>query len=338
MTAPSFDAPLRLHRPLACILALGLTACGSDSPTPPEVPPPDPPPGSTLDEEGTWIDLAPIPVPVHGAAAAAYRGAIYVTGGGTGSVNAPPTALVQRYDPDLDEWTRLNDLPITLSLHAITVFRDTLLILGGQRSESGLAATGKILAYDPDSDAWTEWGNLPLPLWDVTAVTVRDRILVMGGVAFIGPPGDSLTVIEDAGTWHYAPPPRNQFGLDILPAVLDDRAFVLTTGEGFRMDLFEFDLVSETWSPVPVQPVTDLRVEGTTAGGRFHVLGDGQPAPKHRAFVTGGGDAWLTLTPPERVLVDRLVVGLGNRVYAIAGFQASTGLVAPDVAVYVPPS
>ncbi len=332
------DQAGRLGRLGVWVLMCAIASCSDNTGSNPLVDDePLPPQGPTLDEEGTWTRLAPMPIAVAEAAIVAYRGAIYVTGGGIDTASPPPTAIVQRYDPVEDEWSRLNDLPETLNRHAMAVYRDTLLILGGQRSPSGLAPTADILAYDPETDSWSEWGSLPVAVWDLYAFGVGDELVVLDGNAFVSPPGDSITIFSDRDTWRYAPPPGDGFGLNTSGGVIDGLVYALTSAVGaFQETLWAFDPETDTWTRATSEPVLDARVQGAVAGERFHTLGDGRPSPKHRAFEPDGGDTWLSLTPPNETLTGRLVVGLGGRLYTFGGYSLADPVPTSDGYVYDP--
>lgn len=322
--------------PLVCGALVLLGACGGDEPVGPGNDP-DPPAGPTLDEEGTWTRLAPIPIGVINGAIAAFGDALYVTGGSADSLSGAPSALVQRYDPASNEWTRLSDLPSIMNRHAMAVFRDTLLVLGGNRSETGLAAEGDILAYDPATDSWSHWGELPFPIWDLQAVTVGDQLLVMHGNSFTNVSADSITIFSDRDTWRRAAGPGDGFGFDVTVGAISGLAYVLNSETTFQQNLWQFDPTTDTWSRVDAQPVVDVRVSGATLDGRLHILGDGQPAPKHRAFSPAGEAAWQTLTPPNTTLVDPLVVGWGGRLYSFGGYTFVDNVPTSEGYAYAPP-
>lgn len=343
--SPSYNRPARagcLRGALATTVLPLVAACGGDDPTTPSSPSgPEAPPGPVIDEAGTWTKLAPLRVPVNLAAATVYRGDIYVSGGYTDTLNSPPsTAAVQRYDPELDQWTRVADLPQAVGRHAMAVLRDTLLVIGGNISEErrsegppvqfGYKASSEVYAYDPEANRWALWSHLPYPLVGGEALVARDRLLVIGGLTAQQqhPPGDSILVSPGGGEWHRAPPPVDGLPRFPLTAVVGERVFVLTSS--VRGPLFEFDPDSETWTSAASENFSDGD-EGIGVAGRFHAIGS-----KHHAWSVSGGGEWSRLTSPPNPHLGVALAAIDDRLYVIGGAGDGARSTA-DVWMYQPP-
>ncbi len=349
MSPPAFHTTSSGHRhcfkgPAATLLsvatfAIALACAGDSDGTPTELA--ADPPGAAFDELGTWFRVAPLRVPVNAAAAAAYRGQIYVTGGYPDSLNSPPpTAAVQRYDPAADQWTRLNDLPKPVGRHTMAVFHDELLLIGGnitrdERTEfgTGYLPSGEILVYDLTSDTWNVWAHLPEPRVGAEALVAGDQLAVVAGVSAQqrAPLGDSVVIFTDRETWRHVPPPPDGLPGFPLTAATRDRAFVVTSS--VRGPLFELDLPVGAWSAVGAENLNlDNLDEGFGVAGRFHAIG----RHKHRAW-TLDTQSWASLPPAPEHRLGVALAAIGDSLFVVGGGDERSNRSVATVDVYVPP-
>jgi N-acetylneuraminic acid mutarotase/uncharacterized coiled-coil protein SlyX len=104
---------------------------------------------------GEWLDLAPMPYGVRGAAGAlGGDGRIFVFGGVNDS--ASTEATTQIYDPVADAWTLGADVPLGVwEAKAVGINVDEILVVGG---EFAYSSTQK---YNIADDTWSAGGSLP---------------------------------------------------------------------------------------------------------------------------------------------------------------------------------
>src|SRR5688500_7457502 len=104
-------------------------------------------------ERGAWTRVADMPVPLNHAAAASYRGRVYVLGGyrGRSSLDSE-TADLYRYDPRTDRWRRLRAAPTARGALAVGVIGHRLYAAGGANSRDGALTTLEI--YDFRRRRW----------------------------------------------------------------------------------------------------------------------------------------------------------------------------------------
>lgn len=100
-----------------------------------------------------WHELAPLPVALSGAAAAAWGNSIYLFGGA--DIFGTLHNLSFRYDPATDSWHELEPIPGPGRLFAAAVSQgDELLLIGGY------PALTLVHRYDPQRDLWQEGPSL----------------------------------------------------------------------------------------------------------------------------------------------------------------------------------
>jgi N-acetylneuraminic acid mutarotase len=123
---------------------------------------------------GRWRDVAPLPAPRGGHAAALLGGRIHVLGGG----NAVSTIADHSvYDPATNSWSEAAPLPRPEGSPAAVVRDGKLYAIGGR---SGLEDYGDAYVYDPLTDSWSRGPAIP-PRGTVGAVVWRRSIYVFGG-------------------------------------------------------------------------------------------------------------------------------------------------------------
>jgi len=122
----------------------------------------------------TWRQVAPLPSPRGGHAAAVLDGKIHVIGGG----NAVSTIADHSvYDPITNAWHAAAPLPRAEGSPAAVVFGGKLYAIGGR---SGSADFGDVYVYDASRDAWSRGPSIP-KRGTVGAAVYRGSIWVFGG-------------------------------------------------------------------------------------------------------------------------------------------------------------
>lgn len=192
----------------------------------------------------SWHFVAPLPLPLHHAAAASIGDAIYVIGGYTDPMFTP-TAVAYRYDLTADRWTRIADLPTPRTAMAAAAIDGKVYAVGG------LPDGKDLLVYDPPANRWTRLASMPVPREHLAAVSAGGKLYVAGG-RFPGNVGAFESYDPATDRWTALPPlPTARSG--IAAAVLNDRIYVFG-GEGNPASPFgvfaeneSYDLKSGTW-------------------------------------------------------------------------------------------
>jgi N-acetylneuraminic acid mutarotase len=98
-----------------------------------------------------WTDLAPLPTPRSGGAAAVLDGKLYVLGGGLPGNTVYKT--IERFDPAAGAWEKLDDMPVAITGHRAVAVGTSLYVMGGFTSNdgqrTGFAGVSDCWRYDP---------------------------------------------------------------------------------------------------------------------------------------------------------------------------------------------
>lgn len=219
--------------------------------------------------------LAPVPGPRDHAAAAAWDGRVYVSGGGE-ILNGAAYADLWAYDPGTDAWAPLPSLPRPRWQHAMVAIDGSLYLVGGFIGGSDDHAP--TWAYDLASGTWrTDLAPLPTPRDHLAAVAVDGRIFALGGRA-----GGNLRDVEiydlESDAWSRGP--------DLLvarsgiTAVLLGDALHVAGGEDFTTGRTigaheRLDLGTMRWSPLPDLPTPRHGLGSGVVDGAWYVITGG---------------------------------------------------------------
>lgn len=137
-----------------------------------------------------WFEIAALPIAVHAASGASWKGRFYVFGG---RQCGDPSACegrsdVQIYDPASDSWSSGAPMPEGCSaMGNAAVLDDRIYVVGG---EGGTCSGGAVQEYTPASDSWRLVASLPTARAATSPVVVGDprdgvanAIFVPGGSA-----------------------------------------------------------------------------------------------------------------------------------------------------------
>lgn len=159
-----------------------------------------------------WSTTEPLPVALHSASAALFRGFVYVTGGaGTDDVPVGTTYRAPiNEDGTLGTWTELNALPHPMAYHSFLNFGPYLYLVGGDT-----AATPAVQATTSGTELPSAYlgrinlrnGDLTEAGWTATSVMAKARskhstifaggaLLATSGV-YAGQPGSSENTSSD---------------------------------------------------------------------------------------------------------------------------------------------
>jgi len=142
----------------------------------------------------SWSRCAPMPTARSFAAAAAFRGKIYVFGGL--DVDGQALDVVEVYDPRTDAWSRCTPNDTALSrLTAVNHMDIGIIVAGGMDGDGANSARQRIFLPDFEGrEIWREWALPMLPTRHgfglVDADDVTERIFAVGGYGESGPLAD----------------------------------------------------------------------------------------------------------------------------------------------------
>ncbi len=98
-----------------------------------------------------WSDVAPLPTPRSGGAAAVLGGKLYVLGGGLPGNTIYKT--VERFDPATGAWQKLDDMPVAMTGHRAVTIGNSIYVMGGFAANgdqrAGFAGVRDCWRYDP---------------------------------------------------------------------------------------------------------------------------------------------------------------------------------------------
>jgi hypothetical protein len=224
-----------------------------------------------------WARVRGLPFGLNHAAAAAYRGRLYVVGGYRAKTAlAQESAALLRYDPRTDRWTRLRDMPTTRGALAVGV-------AGGRLYAAGGAAGGRALAtleiYDFATGRWHRGRDMAVAREHLAGVGLRGRFYALAGRTGAG----NLTVVERydpaSGRWRRLPDMRKARG-GIAAATPAGRIVVVGGEEaaGTIAEVEAYDRARRRWSALPDLPTPRHGLGAVAYRGAIYVL-EGGPSP-----------------------------------------------------------
>lgn len=225
--------------------------------------------------DGRWQGGPPLPGPRHHAAAAAYQGAVVLSGGST-ELNArpwTPRREVWRWRPGDEDWQAMPPLPEPRLGHRMVALDDRLYVIGGQ------GPSAKTWVYRPDHEGWAEAAPLPGPRDHLSLVVVDDRIWAIGGRS---PESVARVDIYDPGadSWQAGPAlPEPTSGA--AEAVVDGRIHIVggeepdLLGGGIERRHWVLDTSAEAprWQAGPAPPLHVHGADGAVWHGGMVIAG-----------------------------------------------------------------
>ena len=121
-----------------------------------------------------WSEVASLPAPRGGHAAAVLDGRIHVFGGGNSMSTIDDHTV---YEPKTDTWSERAKLPRAMGSPAAVVLGGKLYSIGGR---SGRQDFGDVHIYDPSKDAWSTGPAIPAR-GTAGAAAVGGSIFLFGG-------------------------------------------------------------------------------------------------------------------------------------------------------------
>ncbi|MCT7657441.1 serine/threonine-protein kinase [Mycobacterium deserti] len=224
---------------------------------------------------GVWQPQPPLPIPLHHAAAATYKGEMVVLGGATDNIAEPSNkAFVLR----AGKWEELPGLTHARAAPAAAVVGDKLVVVGGQDDKQLVAQTEVF-----DGQSWTDAADLPTPREHLAAVSDGAYVYTLGG-RFLSADENSAAFERfdpAAGTWEKLPDlptPRGSYGA----ALVDGRIVAVGGEEPTRVlaTVEMYDIATGKWrSLAPINTPVHGQVVAAV-GSTLYCIG-GADRPTH---------------------------------------------------------
>jgi N-acetylneuraminic acid mutarotase len=230
-------------------------------------------------QTGSWQPQPPLPVPLHHATAATYRGEVVVIGGSS-EVLAQGSNKV--YALRGNSWVELPSLTHARSAAAAAVVGDKLVVVGGQNEKQVVPQTEVF-----DGQSWTDAAELPTPREHLAAVSDGQYLYTVGGRFLSADKNSAAFERFDpvSGEWTKLvdmPTPRGSYGA----ALVDGRIVVVGGEEPTRVLTAAemYDIAQEKWTAL--SPITTARHGEVVAavGNTVYVIG-GADRPTHEGAV-----------------------------------------------------
>ena len=221
-----------------------------------------------------WTRRAPMPAALNHAAAAVYKGDLYIVGGYTdGNVEQ---ATLYRYEPAKDRWSALPPMPTPRGALTAGVIGDRLYAAGG--ASNGTALT-TLEVYSFKTGRWSPGPPMAVAREHLGGAVSGNAFYVLAGRA-----PSNLTVVERyvpaKNAWEPVPDVRRERG-GTAAATLSDGRIVIAGGEESAGTIREVELLdprTRRWTRLPGMPRPRHGL-GVVARGRtvFTVQGGVKP-------------------------------------------------------------
>jgi N-acetylneuraminic acid mutarotase len=228
---------------------------------------------------GIWAPGPALPVPLHHAAAVAYRGEVVVLGGTTDNI---ADGSNQVFALRSGNWVELPTLRHGRAAPAAAVVGDKLVVVGGQ---NGNQLVGQTEIFDGTS--WKDAADLPTPREHLAAVSDGTYVYALGGRLLSADQNSSAVERFDvgSGTWTKLvgmPTPRGSYGA----AYIDGRILAVGGEEPTRvLNVVEmYDISEGKWSTLPPMPTPRHAEVVATVGNTVYVIG-GANRPTHEGPI-----------------------------------------------------
>lgn len=228
---------------------------------------------------GAWQDRPRLPIPLHHATAATYRGEMVVIGGAVDNLaEASNKAFVFRGG----KWEELAPLAHARAAAAAAVVGDKLVVVGGQNDRQLVAQTEVF-----DGESWTQAADIPTPREHLAAVFDGTYVYTVGGRFLSADENSAAFERFDpvSGNWDRLPDmptPRGSYGA----AYIDGRVVAAGGEEPTRVlaTVEMYDVASDKWRTVaPINTPVHGQVVAAV-GSTVYCIG-GADRPTHEGPV-----------------------------------------------------
>ncbi|MDT5136252.1 MAG: hypothetical protein QOD58_514 [Mycobacterium sp.] len=224
---------------------------------------------------GVWETGPPLPVGLHHAAAATYRGEVVVLGGATDNIaDASNRVFALRGN----NWVELPALTHARAAPAAAVVGDKLVVVGGQNAKQVVPQTEVF-----DGSSWKDAADMPTPREHLAAVSDGTYVYSVGGRFLSADKNSAAFERFDPGTGAWTklvdmPTPRGSYGATFI-----DGRVVAIGGEEPTQVLAvveSYDIAEAKWSRLIPMPTARHGEAVATVGHTIYVIG-GANRPSH---------------------------------------------------------
>ncbi|TAM68998.1 kelch repeat-containing protein [Mycobacterium sp.] len=228
---------------------------------------------------GAWQPQPPLPIPLHHAAAATYRGEAVVLGGASSDLTQASTKVFALRGGN---WVELASLTHARAAPAATVVGDKLVVAGGQNAKQLVPQTEVF-----DGSSWRDADNMPTPREHLAAVSDGTYMYAIGG-RFLSADKNSAAFERfdpQTGTWTKLvdmPTPRGSYGATFI----DGRIVAVGGEEPTRvLGVAEmYGIADGKWTTLPPLPTPRHAEAVATVGNTVYCIG-GANRPTHEGPV-----------------------------------------------------
>jgi serine/threonine-protein kinase PknK len=228
---------------------------------------------------GAWDTGPSLPMPLHHAAAATYRGEVVVLGGATDELaNGSNKVFALRGG----NWVELPSLAHARSAPAAAVAGDKLVVFGGQNDKKLVPQTEVF-----DGSSWKDAADMPTPREHLAAASDGTYVYAIGG-RFLSSDKNSAALERfdpASGSWKKLvgmPTPRGSYGATYI----DGRIVVVGGEEPTQvLNVVEmYDIAEGTWSTLAPMPTPRHAEVVATVGNTIYCIG-GANRPTHEGAI-----------------------------------------------------
>lgn len=226
-----------------------------------------------------WRLVRPLPVAVNHAAAASYRGDLYVLGGYTdqGAERGGSDGFY-RFEPGRNRWARLPSAPTRRGALAVGVIGSRLFAAGGANSADG--ALRRLEVYDFRNRRWSRGPDMAVAREHLAGAVGDGAFYALAGRA--AGQGNFAVVerfLPARRRWQRVPEMRKPRGG--IAAARVGRRIVVVGGEegaGTIREVEAYDPERRRWSRLPDMPTPRHGLGAVALGGRLFTI-EGGPSP-----------------------------------------------------------
>ena len=230
-------------------------------------------------QTGAWQTQPPLPIPLHHATAATYRGEVVVIGGASDELAKASNKVFALRG---GSWVELPSLTHARAAAAAAVVGDKLVVVGGQ-NEKQLVPQTEVF----DGESWKEAADLPTPREHLAAVSDGVYVYTVGG-RFLSADKNSAAFERfdpESGEWTKLvdmPTPRGSYGA----AFIDGRIVAVGGEEPTRVlaTAEMYDIADGKWTALTPMPTPRHGEVVAAVGDTVYCIG-GANRPTHEGPV-----------------------------------------------------
>lgn len=268
-----------------------------------------------------WQIKTPMPSGRFGLALAVYDRQIYAIAGET---EEGVSAIVERYNPETDEWVTLRKKPTAVKDVNAAIIGGKIFVPGGILPDGKV--TDKLEIYEPANDSWQSGSPLPVPLSGYALASYEGNLYVFGGWDGTQAVSSVYVYNPDLDLWRERTPmptARAYAGA----AIAVGRIYVmggekagkpLSVNEVYQPDLDEG--TGQAWSQAAAIPVPRSRMGVAGVADIIHLIGGQRSSEEYPSLgYIPENDAWQPIEEFEGIGSQMGVAGLGEFLYVIGG-------------------